>query len=76
MLSLAMVEAAIRSAGEGRRVAIAEVLDDAYAQAVAAERGPGDPGGAGRLDLGAGRRRSEPPPRAADSPWTGPEGVR
>jgi predicted dehydrogenase len=37
VLSLAMVEAATRSADERRRVTIAEVLDDAYAVALAAE---------------------------------------
>ena len=40
VLSLAMVEAAIRSASERRRVLIAEVLDDAYAEAVRSERHP------------------------------------
>jgi predicted dehydrogenase len=40
VLSLAMVEAAIRSASEGRRVLIAEVLDGAHAQAVASEEHP------------------------------------
>ncbi len=40
VLSLAMVEAAIRSAGEGRRVLIAEVLDQAYAEAVRTETDP------------------------------------
>lgn len=34
VLSLAMVEAAIRSAEQRRRVSIAEILDDAYEQAV------------------------------------------
>ena len=38
MLSLAMVEAAIRSAREARRVRIDEVLADAYDQACAAEQ--------------------------------------
>lgn len=38
VLSLAMVEAAIRSATENRRVLIAEVLDDAYAAAVKDEQ--------------------------------------
>ena len=38
VLSLAMVEAAIRSAEKGRRVTIAEVLDDAYAAAVRTPR--------------------------------------
>ena len=37
VLSLAMVEAATRSADERRRITIAEVLDDAYAAALAAE---------------------------------------
>jgi predicted dehydrogenase len=37
VLSLAMVEAAITSAGSGRRVTIAEVLDTAYKTAVDAE---------------------------------------
>lgn len=37
VLSLAMVEAATRSADEHRRITIAEVLDDAYAAALAAE---------------------------------------
>jgi len=40
VLSLAMVEAAIASAAEGRRVLIAEVLDRAYAEAVRTERDP------------------------------------
>ena len=40
VLSLAMVEAAIKSAGDGRRVLIAEVLDHAHAEAVRAERDP------------------------------------
>ena len=37
VLSLAMVEAAIRSAEQRRRVTIAEILDDAYAQALGEE---------------------------------------
>lgn len=37
VLSLAMVEAAIRSAQEGRRVLIAEILADAYASALDSE---------------------------------------
>lgn len=37
VLSLAMVEAAVRSAESGTRVAIAEVLEQAYAQAVSDE---------------------------------------
>lgn len=37
-VSLAMVEAAVISARGGRRVTIAEVLDQAYAQALAAEK--------------------------------------
>ena len=37
VLSLAMVEAAIRSAEQHRRVSIAEILDDAYEQAVREE---------------------------------------
>lgn len=40
VLSLAMVEAAITSAAEGRRVLIAEVLDRAYEQAVHVEQDP------------------------------------
>ena len=40
VLSLAMVEAAIRSAEKGRRVTIAEVLDDAYAAALDSEADP------------------------------------
>ncbi|HYP45004.1 MAG TPA: Gfo/Idh/MocA family oxidoreductase [Propionibacteriaceae bacterium] len=40
VLSLAMVEGAIRSAAEQRRVRIAEVLDDAYAEAVRVETSP------------------------------------
>jgi predicted dehydrogenase len=40
LLSLAMVEAAIRSAEEDRRVSIAEVLDDAYAEALVGETDP------------------------------------
>lgn len=40
VLSLAMVEAAIRAAEEGRRVAVAEVLDAGYAHAVQAEEDP------------------------------------
>jgi predicted dehydrogenase len=40
VLSLAMVEAAIRSADEGRRVLIADVLDDAYTEAVRTETDP------------------------------------
>ena len=38
VLSLTMVEAAIRSAREARRVEIAEVLADAHADALAAEK--------------------------------------
>jgi predicted dehydrogenase len=37
VLSLAMVEAAIRSASEGRRVVIAEVLEEAHAEVVRTE---------------------------------------
>jgi predicted dehydrogenase len=40
VLSLAMVEAAIRSAEEHRRVRIAEILDDAYDRAVLDETDP------------------------------------
>ena len=40
LLSLAMVEAAIRSAEEDRRVLIAEVLESAYAAALAGEQDP------------------------------------
>ena len=40
VLSLAMVEAAIKSAGEGRRVLIADVLDQAHAEAVRTESDP------------------------------------
>ena len=40
LLSLAMVEAAIRSAEEKRTVTIAEVLEDAYAAALAGEQDP------------------------------------
>ena len=40
VLSLAMVEAAVRSAETGQRVALADVLDDAYAQAVRRSRTP------------------------------------
>lgn len=40
VLSLAMVEAAVRSADTGQRVLIADVLDDAYAAALAAEQHP------------------------------------
>ena len=40
VLSLAMVEAAIRSAGEGRRVLIADILDDAHAEAIRTESDP------------------------------------
>ena len=40
VLSLAMVEAAIRSAEEHRRVSIAEILDDAYDRAVLEETDP------------------------------------
>jgi predicted dehydrogenase len=40
LLSLAMVEAAIRSATEKRRVSIAEILTDAYDQAVRDETDP------------------------------------
>ena len=40
VLSLAMVEAAIKSAGEGRRVLIAEVLDLAHAEALRTESDP------------------------------------
>ncbi|CAA9379265.1 MAG: Myo-inositol 2-dehydrogenase [uncultured Propionibacteriaceae bacterium] len=40
VLSLAMVEAAIRSTAESRRVLIAEVLDEAHAVAVGNERHP------------------------------------
>jgi predicted dehydrogenase len=40
VLSLAMVEAAIRSAEEHRRVPIAEILDDAYERAVREEPDP------------------------------------
>jgi predicted dehydrogenase len=40
VLSLAMVEAAIKSAGERRRVLIAEVLEEAHAEAVRTETDP------------------------------------
>jgi hypothetical protein len=40
ILSLAMVEAAIKSADEGRRILIAEVLDQAHAEAVRTESDP------------------------------------
>jgi hypothetical protein len=40
VLSLAMVEGAIRSAQTGQRVALGDLLDDAYHQALAAERRP------------------------------------
>jgi predicted dehydrogenase len=40
VLSLAMVEAAIKSAGENRRVLVAEVLDQAYAEALRTESDP------------------------------------
>ena len=40
VLSLAMVEAAIKSAGDGRRVLIADILDDAHAEAVRTESDP------------------------------------
>lgn len=38
--SLAMIEAAVRSSDEGRRITLAEVFDDAYAAALADERRP------------------------------------
>ena len=38
VLSLAMVEGAIRSAQTGQRVVLADVLDEAYEQALATER--------------------------------------
>jgi predicted dehydrogenase len=57
--SLAMVEAAVRSAGRGRPVPIGEVLDEAYGQAVAGEPHPdvraalrGWPSARARLGLG------------------------
>jgi predicted dehydrogenase len=40
VLSLAMVEAAVRSAGSGERVTIAGVLEDSYAAALRAEASP------------------------------------
>jgi predicted dehydrogenase len=40
VMSLAMVEAAVRSAATGRRVRLAELLDEAYAQAARTERRP------------------------------------
>lgn len=40
VLSLAMVEAAIKSADEGRRILIADLLDDAHAEAVRTESDP------------------------------------
>ena len=40
MISLAMVEAAIQSAQARRRVVIADMLDDAYGQALATEQRP------------------------------------
>jgi predicted dehydrogenase len=40
VLSLAMMEASIRSAGEGRRVLIADVLEDAHADAIRTETNP------------------------------------
>ena len=40
VLSLAMVEGAIRSATTGHRVTLADVLDDAYQQALATEPRP------------------------------------
>ena len=41
VLSVAMVEAAVRSAETGQRVALATVVEDAYEQALAAERDAG-----------------------------------
>ena len=41
VLSVAMVEAAVRSAETGQRVALADVVEDAYEQAVTAERDAG-----------------------------------
>jgi len=40
VLSLAMVEAAIKSAGDGRRVLIADILDHAHAEAIRTETDP------------------------------------
>lgn len=40
VMSVAMVETAVRSATEHRRVTVAEVLDDGYARALAAETRP------------------------------------
>jgi predicted dehydrogenase len=40
VLSVAMVEAAVRSAETGQRVSLASVLEEAYAQALAAEGNP------------------------------------
>ncbi|HEU5486317.1 MAG TPA: Gfo/Idh/MocA family oxidoreductase [Microlunatus sp.] len=40
VLSVAMVEAAVRSAETGQRVALATVVQEAYAEALAAERDP------------------------------------
>ena len=40
VLSLAMVEAAIKSTGDGRRVLISEVLEEAHAEAVRTETDP------------------------------------
>jgi predicted dehydrogenase len=40
VLSVAMVEAAVRSAETGQRVPLATVLEEAYAQALAAEQNP------------------------------------
>jgi predicted dehydrogenase len=40
VMSVAMVDAAIRSAGTGRRTVLADLLDEAYEQALATERRP------------------------------------
>jgi predicted dehydrogenase len=40
VMSLAMVEGAVRSAQTGRRIALAELIDEAYAQALAVEQRP------------------------------------
>ena len=60
VLSLAMVEAAIKSAGEGRRVLIAEMLDHAHAEAHPHRERPGHQSGPGVLEFGAGHRGSRP----------------
>ena len=68
VLSLAMVEAAIKSAGDGRRVLIADILDDAHAEAVRTESDPQIKDGPGVLEFGPGSRGAARRPQTNQRP--------